>query len=414
MLESARVLVVDDDESMAKGLAELVSREGHEVRHVLSAEAAVETLATEDVDLVLSDMRMSGMDGMGLLEHIKKVRPLTEVVIITGYSTVPSAVEALRKGAFNYLAKPFQLDEVRNVVRKALDRRAQSIVTARKAEPYQKLSRKLNPGLAPRGKPRPVVVGNVVVGGDRPIVIAGPCAVETRDQTLRTARAVKAAGGDMLRGGVYKPRTTPYDFQGLGPAGYDILREARAETGLPIVTELMDPRRVEEMMDVADVFQIGTRNMQNYILLTEAGKSGKPVLLKRGMSATLKEWLCAAEYIAYEGNLDIILCERGIRTFSHGEYSRNSLDLNVIEPAKKLSILPVIVDPSHGTGKAELVPNASYAAIGHGANGLLIEVIAEERDRCTVQCDAAQAITAQELAQIVKRIHSLPAEDLQS
>ena len=164
-------------------------------------------------------------------------------------------------------------------------------------------------------------------------------------------------------------------------------------------------------MDVADVFQIGTRNMQNYVLLTEAGKSGKPILLKRGMGATLKEWLCAAEYIAYEGNLDIILCERGIRTFAHGEYARNALDLNVIEPARRLSILPVIVDPSHGTGNAAQVPRASQAAIGHGANGLLIEIIADEDDRPTVQCDAKQAITARQLEEIIHEINLPPREE---
>ncbi|MFC2172989.1 3-deoxy-7-phosphoheptulonate synthase [Acidobacteriota bacterium] len=410
MIERAKILVVDDDESMAQGLSELLAREGHNVSQALSAEEAVEQLRNEDVDLILSDMRMSGMDGMGLLEHVKKERPLTEVVIITGYSTVPSAVEALQKGAFHYIGKPFQLEEVRSIVSQALERRTHSLKSARKSAPYMRVSRAQNPQLVPPNKPREVIVRGVKVGGDRPIVIAGPCAVETREQTLKIAMAAKEAGADMLRGGAWKPRTSPYEFQGLGEEGYEILQEAREVSGLSIVTEVMDPRKVEEMMDVADVFQIGTRNMQNFPLLVEVGKAGKPVLFKRGMTATLKEWLCAAEYIANEGNLDIILCERGIRTFTQGEYSRNSLDLNVIEPAKDLSILPIIVDPSHGTGRADLVPKACYAAIGHGAHGLLVEICAEESDRCSLQCDGMQAITASQLKEIIGRINNQSAD----
>jgi 3-deoxy-7-phosphoheptulonate synthase len=269
--------------------------------------------------------------------------------------------------------------------------------------PYRLVARRGSAEWSDPATTRVVRVGGVAVGGERPVVVAGPCAVESREQTLAVARAVRDAGADMLRGGAYKPRTSPYDFQGLGRAGLEILAEARDETGLPIVTEVLDPRLVEETCAFADCLQIGARNMQNFPLLTEAGRSGKPVLLKRHWAATLSEWLCAAEYVAATGNLDVILCERGIRTFSHGEYNRNTLDLNVVPALRRETFLPVVVDPSHGTGVAYLVPPACAAAIGAGAHGLLIEVIEENLACPESLCDGTQSIRPSALAEVVRR-----------
>jgi 3-deoxy-7-phosphoheptulonate synthase len=249
---------------------------------------------------------------------------------------------------------------------------------------------------------RPVRVGNVEFGGNRPILIAGPCAVESREQTLEIAKHVRDAGGDMLRGGAFKPRTSPYSFQGLGERGLEILAEAREVTGLPVVTEVMDPRLVDLVGQYADMLQIGSRNMHNYPILIEAGKSGKPVLLKRGWSATLQEWLYAAEYVALQGNLDIVMCERGIRTFSRGEYNRNTIDLNVVPALRAQTFLPIIVDPSHATGDDELVPPIAKAALAVGADGLIIEVLDHHIDRARVKCDGAQSIRPPALEEIVR------------
>jgi 3-deoxy-7-phosphoheptulonate synthase len=276
--------------------------------------------------------------------------------------------------------------------------------------PYRLVARRGSAEWSDPGTTRVVRVGGVAVGGERPIVIAGPCAVESREQTLAVARAVRDAGADMLRGGAYKPRTSPYDFQGLGRAGLEILAEARDETGLPIVTEVLDPRLVEEACAFADCLQIGARNMQNFPLLSEAGRSGKPVLLKRHWAATLTEWLCAAEYVAAEGNLDVILCERGIRTFSQGDYNRNTLDLNVVPAARRATFLPVVVDPSHGTGVADLVPPACAAAIGAGAHGLLIEVIEESLAFPESLCDGTQSIRPSALAEVVRRARAIASQ----
>lgn len=258
------------------------------------------------------------------------------------------------------------------------------------------------------GGTRIVEVGKVPFGASRPVVIAGPCAVESRTQTLDIAHAAKACGADMLRGGAYKPRTSPYDFQGLGEAGLKILQEASQETGLPVVSEVMDIRRVELVSRYADMLQLGSRSMQNFPLLTEVGRLGHPVLLKRGMAALLCEWLGAAEYIAKEGNLDIVLCERGIRSFSSGEYSRFALDLNVVRAAQEATFLPVIVDPSHATGVAEMVPWASRAAIEFGAHGLIIEIVGELTDLSTIKCDALQAIRPSALREIIRFVHARP------
>lgn len=240
------------------------------------------------------------------------------------------------------------------------------------------------------------------IGGPRPVVIAGPCAVESLQQTLDIARAVRAAGATLLRGGVFKPRTNPHSFQGLGLEGLDILVEARRETGLGIVTEVMDPRLVEKVAEHVDMLQIGSRGMQNFPLLREVGLTRRPVLLKRGWSATLKEWLCAAEYIAIEGNQDIVLCERGIRGSCHWSYARNVLDLNVIEPLRQSTPLPVIVDPSHATGQWRLVAAMSRAAVAAGAHGLLIEALAPGTNRQSLQCDGEQGVPPDILAEIVE------------
>ncbi|MHC4342427.1 MAG: 3-deoxy-7-phosphoheptulonate synthase [Planctomycetota bacterium] len=257
---------------------------------------------------------------------------------------------------------------------------------------------------------RIVRVRHVEIGGDQPpVVIAGPCAVESYDQTIRIARGVRAAGGDILRGGAFKPRTSPYDFQGLGQEGLEILKAAREETGLPIVTEVMEVGMIELVAQFADMLQIGSRNMQNYPLLRAVGRQPLPVLLKRGMAATLEEWLCAAEYIAVGGNDQIALCERGIRTAGSGGYDRNTLDLNVVEAVHRHVDLPVIVDPSHGTGRSHLVPPASLAAIASGADGLIIEVVSEGTDKAEVLCDGPQSIRPDMLARIVRAVPKIKA-----
>ena len=267
------------------------------------------------------------------------------------------------------------------------------------------VSRQSQPGMVGSDRCRPVRVGNVEFGGRRPLIIAGPCAVESREQTLTIARQVREAGADMLRGGAYKPRKSPYSFQGLGEEGLKILAEAGEATGLPVVTEVMDPRLVELIASYADVLQIGSRSMHCTPILIEVGKAGKPVLLKRGWCATLDEWLNAAEYIACQGNLDIILCERGVRTFTRDEYNRNTLDLNVVPAMQRETFLPIIVDPSHSTGRADLAVPLAKAALAAGAHGLIIEVIADEKDRPQILCDARQGILPSDLQDLVAEAH---------
>jgi 3-deoxy-7-phosphoheptulonate synthase len=267
-----------------------------------------------------------------------------------------------------------------------------------------RLCRQTNPRYG-EGETRVIEVGCVRFGGERPVVIAGPCAVESREQTLEVAKGVKAAGADMLRGGAFKPRTSPHDFQGLGVQGLEVLSLAREVTGLPIVTEVMDVRLVDTVAEYVDMLQVGSRNMQNYPLLKELGRAGKPVLLKRGMAASLCEWLGAAEYIAEEGNEDIVLCERGIKAYPSGEYSRYVLDLNVIPAVKLHTFLPIIVDPSHATGVATMVEPASRAALEFGSHGLIIEVATGRLGATRPLCDAAQAIDPQTLKRIVDFIN---------
>jgi 3-deoxy-7-phosphoheptulonate synthase len=246
-----------------------------------------------------------------------------------------------------------------------------------------------------------ITVDNVKVGEDF-VVIGGPCSVESEEQTLETARKVKEAGGDMLRGGAFKPRTSPYDFQGLGLKGLKILEKAKKETGLPVVTEVTDPRDVSWVCEYADVLQIGTRNMQNYSLLKEVGKVNRPVLLKRGMYSTLKEWLNCAEYILAEGNPNVILCERGIRT--HESYTRNTLDLSIVPSVKEVSHLPIIVDPSHGTGRLSLIESMSLASLAAGADGIMVEVHYRPEEAL---CDKDQAMPPEMFARLVKKLRVL-------
>ena len=262
------------------------------------------------------------------------------------------------------------------------------------------VSRAANPAYGAAGR-LTVTAGNVSFGAGRPAVIAGPCAVESWEQTLSLAQAARAAGARMLRGGAYKPRTSPHDFQGLGEEGLRILHAAGQAVGLPVVTEVMDVRLVETVAQYADMLQIGSRSMQNFPLLVEAGRSRKPVLLKRGMAATIGEWLGAAEYIALQGNLQIVLCERGIRSLAAGEYSRFTLDTNVIPALREATFLPVIADPSHATGLAARVEPASRAAIAAGCDGLIIE-IALHPETCPPRCDARQAIGPETLRRIVR------------
>jgi 3-deoxy-7-phosphoheptulonate synthase len=231
------------------------------------------------------------------------------------------------------------------------------------------------------------------IGGENFALIAGPCTVESREQTLETARVVRDAGATLLRGGAYKPRTSPYAFQGLGQEGLRLLAEAKAETGLPIVTELMDMRDIDAVLEVADVVQIGARNMQNYPLLAEIGRSGRPALLKRGLSSTLDELLMAAEYILKEGNPNVMLCERGIRTFETAY--RFTLDLMAVPVLKELTHLPVIVDPSHAAGRRDLVTPLSLAAAAVGADGIIVEVHPKPEEAI---CDGPQALRAEDFA----------------
>ncbi len=241
-----------------------------------------------------------------------------------------------------------------------------------------------------------VTIGGVPIGGPELVVGAGPCAVESLEQTVEVARRVKEAGAHLLRGGAFKPRTSPYSFQGLGRQGLEILAQARAETGLPVVTEAVDEQSLDLVEEHADAIQIGARNMQNFSLLKRAGRARKPVLLKRGLSATLEEFLMSAEYILSEGNYQVVLCERGVRTFS--DFSRNTLDLAVVPAVKQLSHLPILVDPSHGTGRRDKVAPLSRAAAAVGADGLLIEV---HHDPDRALSDGPQSLTPVQFAELM-------------
>ena len=265
----------------------------------------------------------------------------------------------------------------------------------RVSEPFKQANRKFHPN------DTVIQVGDALIGGGNFVMIAGPCSVESEEQIIEVAKAVKASGANLLRGGAFKPRTSPYAFQGMMGAGIELLLKAKQETGLPIVTEIMNISTLELFADV-DIIQVGARNMQNFDLLKELGKTKKPILLKRGLANTLQELLMSAEYIMSEGNEQVILCERGIRTFE--TYTRNTLDLSAIPVLHNLSHLPVIIDPSHATGKANLVPPMAVAAAAAGADGLIIEV--HNNPACAL-CDGAQSLTPEQFDKLNKQVTAI-------
>jgi len=262
-------------------------------------------------------------------------------------------------------------------------------------EPYKNANRKFHP------EDSLIDVGGRIFGGNNFQIIAGPCSVESEKQVIEIAKAVKASGATLLRGGAFKPRTSPYSFQGLGLEGLDYLKKAREETGLPIVTEIMSEQYIDAFSDV-DLIQVGARNMQNFDLLKKLGKQKKPILLKRGLANTIEEWLMSAEYIMSEGNKNVILCERGIRTFE--PYTRNTLDVSAIPIVKERSHLPIIVDPSHASGMSRLVRPMSLASVGAGADGLIIEV---HNDPPKALCDGAQSLRPEQFDEVVRTIEKL-------
>ena len=265
----------------------------------------------------------------------------------------------------------------------------------RVSEPFKQANRKFHPN------DTIVEIGNVKIGGGHFAVIAGPCSIETEEQIIECATAVKNSGADILRGGAFKPRTSPYAFQGLKDEGIRLLLKAKEATGLPIITEIMNTRALDLFADV-DIIQVGARNMQNFDLLQELGKTKKPILLKRGLANTLQELLMSAEYIMSEGNENVILCERGIRSFE--TYTRNTLDLSAVPVLHELTHLPVVVDPSHATGKSRLVPPMAAAAVAAGADGIMVEV--HNNPSCAL-CDGAQSLTPAQFDELNKRIHQI-------
>lgn len=263
-------------------------------------------------------------------------------------------------------------------------------------EPYKKANRAFHP------KDTVIEVNGIKIGGGNVVVMSGPCSVESRDQIISVAKDVKAAGAQILRGGAYKPRTSPYAFQGLELEGLELLKEARKETGMPIVTEIMSPDLVDKFAEEVDIIQVGARNMQNFDLLKKLGKIDKPILLKRGMSATIEELLMSAEYIMAGGNHKVILCERGIRTFE--TYTRNTLDISAVPVLKKLTHLPIIIDPSHATGKYWLVDPLAKGALAVGADGLMIEV---HNDPANALCDGPQSLKPKKFKKLMDELRTL-------
>ena len=263
-------------------------------------------------------------------------------------------------------------------------------------EPYKKANRKFHP------EDTVVTVGSAKIGGGSFSVIAGPCSVESEAQICEVAEDVKRSGAALLRGGAFKPRTSPYSFQGMGTAGLELLLEAKKKTGLPIVTEIMDPRMAELFEEEVDVVQVGARNMQNFELLKEVGKMSKPVLLKQGLSSSYEEWIMSAEYIMAAGNENVILCERGVRTFE--TYTRNTLDVSAIPAVKQMSHLPVIVDPSHAAGMYWMVEPLALAAVAAGADGLIIEV---HNDPAHAKCDGQQSLTPQKFDALMHKVSAM-------
>ena len=288
------------------------------------------------------------------------------------------------------------LGTITSDIETAIERMAGVMQTLRVSRPYKLASREFHP------EDTVVKVGNVAIGGGDLAVMAGPCSVESEEQVVATAKAVKEAGGNIFRGGAFKPRSSPYSFRGLGEEGLKFLATARKETGLPIITEVMTIADIEIVHRYSDILQIGARNMQNFNLLDEVGRQDKPVMLKRGLSATFEEWLLAAEYIMAKGNRQIMLCERGIRTFE--SYTRNTLDLAAVPVIQKLSHLPIICDPSHGTGKWYLVPAMAAASVAAGADGLMVEVHPSPDH---AKSDGAQSLTFENFSLLMERVRAL-------
>ena len=280
-----------------------------------------------------------------------------------------------------------QIDQDKLTIHKDVDR------VMRVQEPYKKANRKFHP------QDSAVRIGDAVIGGGGFTVIAGPCSVESREQIIDVAQSVKSSGASLLRGGAFKPRTSPYAFQGMGTPGLDLLVEAKAETGLPIVTELMSPKYCELFEEKVDLVQIGARNMQNFALLKEVGKMSKPILLKRGLANTYEEWIMSAEYIMAAGNENVILCERGVRTFE--TYTRNTLDLSAIPAIRRMSHLPIVVNPSHAAGMYWMVEPLAMAAVAVGADGLMVEV--HNNPACAL-CDGQQSLTPEKFRRLMDKV----------
>ena len=283
-----------------------------------------------------------------------------------------------------------QLDEDKILLNEHVER------VMRVSEPFKKANRKFHP------QDTEVNVNGVCIGGGKFGVIAGPCSVESEEQIVAIAQEVQQAGACMLRGGAFKPRTSPYSFQGMGVPGLNLLLEAKAETGMPIVTEIMSPKYCELFEEKVDLVQIGARNMQNFDLLKEVGRMSKPVLLKRGLSSSYEEWIMSAEYIMSEGNENVILCERGIRTFE--KYTRNTLDVSAIPAIKRMSHLPIVVDPSHSGGYSWLVEPLAMAAVAAGADGLIVEV---HNDPKHALCDGQQSLTPPQFGQMMGKVQKV-------
>ncbi len=317
----------------------------------------------KDINFVLERLQ-----GLGLQGHLSRGVERTVIGVVGVISTIPDLRERLELVAgvaeVVPISKPFKL-------------------SSREFDPQNTV----------------IDVGGVKIGGREVVVMAGPCAAETPEQVMSTARAVKAAGARILRGGAFKPSTSPYSFRGLGEEGLKLLAEARQENGLPLITEVLTPQDVELVVKYADILQVGARNMQNFILLDEVGQAKKPVMLKRGLSATIQEWLLAAEYILAQGNRELILCERGIRTFE--TYTRNTMDVSAIPIVHKETHLPIIADPSHGTGKWELVTPLAMASVAAGADGLMIEV---HPTPDAALKDGAQSLTFEHFGDLMKKV----------
>jgi 3-deoxy-7-phosphoheptulonate synthase len=317
----------------------------------------------KDINFVMDRLHSLGLQG-----HLSKGVERTVIGVVGVISTIPDLRERLELVA--------GVEEVVPI-----------------SKPFKLSSREFDP------QDTVIDVGGVKIGGREVVVMAGPCAAETPEQVMSTARAVKAAGARILRGGAFKPSTSPYSFRGLGEEGLKLLAEAGQENGLPLITEVLTPQDVELVVKYADILQVGARNMQNFILLDEVGQAKKPVMLKRGLSATIQEWLLAAEYILAQGNRQLILCERGIRTFE--TYTRNTMDVSAIPIVHKETHLPIIADPSHGTGKWDLVMPLAMASVAAGADGLMIEV---HPTPDTALKDGAQSLTFEHFGELMKRV----------